>query len=75
MFKQSADRKGNFSVKDVETTFHRHEGRYSSDSGQGIMPFITFSLDFSSIKGQNWSLTTTSQVEESQPIGAFLARI
>lgn len=39
-------------VKEVETTFQRREGRYSDDSSQGIMPFTTFSLDLSTVKGK-----------------------
>lgn len=31
----------------VATTFQRHESRYSSDSHQGIVPLITFPLDYS----------------------------
>lgn len=52
IFRPRADHEGNTTVKEVETTFQRHTGRNSNDSSQGTVPFITFSLDSSSIKGK-----------------------
>lgn len=51
MLNPSADHQGNYTVREEKTTFQTHKGRYSpDDSGQEIVPAMTFSLDLHTVK-------------------------